>query len=149
MCWGKDGSMFVGGTNRGWGGGSKPYSLDRLVWTGKTPFEVLEMKARPNGFELKFTQPVDPATAGDVTAYKMKSWTYNYHRDYGDKQRDEQPLTIAKATVSADKQSVILEIDGLKPFYVHELRLPGVKNAEGDKLLHDVGYYTLQKIPTP
>jgi hypothetical protein len=149
MCWGKDGSMFVGGTNRGWGGGSKPYSLDRLVWTGKTPFEVLEMKARPNGFELKFTMPVDPATAGDVASYKMKSWTYNYHRDYGDKQRDEQPLTIAKATVSSDNKSVILDIDSLKPFYVHELRLPGVKNAEGDKLLHDVGYYTLQKIPTP
>src|SRR5205814_2027554 len=30
-----DGSLFVGGTNRGWGSrGSRPYSLDRLVCTG-------------------------------------------------------------------------------------------------------------------
>ena len=42
------GSLFVGGTNRGWGSrGPKPYSLERLDWTGKVPFEVLEMKASP------------------------------------------------------------------------------------------------------
>src|SRR5690606_32244389 len=36
----KGGSLFVGGTNRGWGSrGTKPYSLERLVWTGKVPFE--------------------------------------------------------------------------------------------------------------
>src|SRR5262245_32624601 len=31
-----DGSLFAGGTNRGWGSrGNKPHSLERLVWTGK------------------------------------------------------------------------------------------------------------------
>ena len=53
---GPDGSLFVGGTNRGWGSrGPKNVSLDRLVWTGETPFEVLEMKAKPDGFTLSFT----------------------------------------------------------------------------------------------
>src|SRR5581483_10838470 len=83
MCWGKDGSMFVGGTNRGWGGGPKPYGLERLVFTGKTPFEVLEMKATPQGFRVTFTEPADPATAGDVKSYDMQAWTYRYHADYG------------------------------------------------------------------
>ena len=60
---GKDGSLFVGGTNRGWGSrGTKPFAIERLVWTGKSPFEVKEMKAKPDGFELTFTKPVD---AGD------------------------------------------------------------------------------------
>ena len=36
-----DGSMFVFGSNRGWGCvGPKPFALQRLVWTGKIPFEV-------------------------------------------------------------------------------------------------------------
>ncbi|MEX0585469.1 MAG: hypothetical protein WD176_02410, partial [Pirellulales bacterium] len=31
-----DGSMFVGGTNRGWGSrGNKPFALERMNWTGK------------------------------------------------------------------------------------------------------------------
>ena len=39
MTWGKDGSMFVGQTNRGWGStGQKPGGIQRLVWTGKMPF---------------------------------------------------------------------------------------------------------------
>ena len=41
----KDGSLFVGGTNRGWGSrGTKPFAVERLVWTGKVPFEIHEMR---------------------------------------------------------------------------------------------------------
>ncbi len=44
------GSMFVGGTNRGWGStGSAPFAIERLDWTGKFPFEIKEMKANPMG----------------------------------------------------------------------------------------------------
>src|SRR5262245_17018135 len=65
-----DGSLFVGGTNRGWGSrGSQPYSLDRLIWTGKTPFEIQEMRAKPDGFELSFTDNHDQATAPDPFVY--------------------------------------------------------------------------------
>ena len=44
---------------------AQAFALERIVWTGKTPFEVHDMHARPDGFELTFTQPVDrprPAT---------------------------------------------------------------------------------------
>ena len=52
MVWGKDGSMFVGMTSRGWGStGPAPYGLQRLEWTGLTPFEVLSVEARSDGFE--------------------------------------------------------------------------------------------------
>lgn len=147
MCWGRDGSMFVGGTNRGWGGGPGPYCLQRLVWTGKTPFEVHEMKARPDGFHLTFTQPVDPATAGDVKSYSMQAWTYRYHSGYGDKQQDLHKPTIKSAKVGSDGRSVTLTVDGLRPFYVHQVNLPGVRTREGQPLLHPVGYYTLNRIP--
>ena len=147
MAWGHDGSMFVGGTNRGWGGGSRPYCLQRLVWTGRTPFEVHEMRARPNGFELTFTQPVDSETAGNIESYAMRSWTYRYHSAYGDKPQDTADVKITSATVSNDGQSVMLEVDGLKPHYVHELKLPGVRNQDDLPILHPVAYYTLNRVP--
>jgi hypothetical protein len=139
--------MFVGGTNRGWGGGSRPYSLERLVWTGKVPFEIHEMHVKSKGFRLTFTQPVDPAAAGDVKSYAMRCWTYKYHSGYGDPPRELQSLAIRKATVAKDGLSVELEIDGLKPYYVHELRLNGVRNSDGQALLHPEAYYTLNRIP--
>jgi hypothetical protein len=147
MCWGHDGSMFVGGTNRGWGGGSRPYSLERLVWTGQVPFEVKEMHVRPHGFKLTFTEPVDAATAADVKSYAMQCWTYRYHAGYGDPPRELQPLTVRKATPAADGLSVELEVEGLKPYFVHELKLPGVRNRDGQPLLHPEAYYTLNRIP--
>src|SRR5262249_33946751 len=65
-----DGSMFVYGSSRGWASrGGKSFALDRLNWTGKMPFEVHEMRAKPDGFELTFTQPVDPGTAGAPASY--------------------------------------------------------------------------------
>ncbi len=148
MCWGKDGSMFAGQTNRGWGSsGGKPYGLQRVVWTGKTPFEVLEMKAKSDGFELTFTQPVEPKTAKDLGSYKMQSWTYYLHNNYGCKPIDTHPLKITKVEVGRDNLSVRLIVKGLQPGYVNELRLSGVRSAEGLPLLHAEAYYTLNKIP--
>lgn len=147
MCWGHDGSMFVGGTNRGWGGGSKPYSLERLVWTGETPFEIVEMQARPTGFKLTFTQPVDPATAADVKSYALQCWTYKYHSGYGDPPQDTKPLMVKSATVGEDGKSVTLVIEGLETFYVHELKANGIRNRDGQPLLHPEAYYTLTRIP--
>jgi hypothetical protein len=146
MCWGIDGSMFVGGTNRGWGGGSRPYNLERLVWTGKVPFEIHEMHATPTGFKLTFTQPVDPATAADVKSYALKCWTYRYHSGYGDPPRETQDLTITKVKVAEDGRSVELETEG-KPYFVHALKLPGVRNKDGLPLLHAEAYYTLNRVP--
>ncbi|HTU19803.1 MAG TPA: hypothetical protein VMG10_17200 [Gemmataceae bacterium] len=147
MCWGRDGSMFAGGTNRGWGGGSKPYALDRLVWTGKVPFEPHEMRATPTGFRVTFTRPVDRDTARDVKSYAMKCWTYKYHSGYGDPPRNLRDLTVEKVRVSEDGRAVDLEVKGLAAYHVHELRLDGVRDRDGEPLLHPIGYYTLNRIP--
>jgi len=40
---------------------TKPFSIERLVWTGIVPFEIQEMKAMPDGFVLTFTKPVNAA----------------------------------------------------------------------------------------
>ena len=59
-----DGTLFVQGTDRGWGArGGKPFALQKLNWTGKVPFEIHEMRAHNDGFELTFTEPVDPAAS--------------------------------------------------------------------------------------
>jgi hypothetical protein len=143
-----DGSMFVGGTNRGWGSrGPKPGALERLVWTGKVPFEIHEMRAKPDGFELTFTQPVDSASAADVKSYSMSSYTYIFQSAYGSPEVDQATPTITSAKVAADGKSVQLVVDGLKAGNIHELTAAGIKSAEGLPLLHKEAFYTLNRIP--
>lgn len=140
----KDGSMFIGGTNRGWGSrGSKPFSLERLDWTGKVPFEVHEMKVTKDGFLLTFTKPVDPKTAGDVKSYTMSSYDYIYQASYGSPVVDSAKGTIKSAKVAGNGLSVRLVVDKLHEGRIHELHMAGVRSAEGGPLWHNVGYYTL------
>lgn len=146
----ENGMLFVGGTNRGWGSrGTQPFSLERVQWTGKVPFEVLNMKARHDGFELRFTQPVDPATAGDISSYSLPTYTYIYQSSYGSPEVDHVDCQITRAVVAADGLSVRLTVDKLHPGHVHELHLDGVRSADGKALRNAVGYYTLNYIPKP
>ena len=144
-----DGSLFVGGTDRGWGArGGKPFSLDRLRWSGRTPFEVHEMRARPDGFELTFTAPVDPETASRTDAYDFENYTYIFQSSYGSPEVDRAKPPIEAAIVAPDRRSVRLRV-ALTPGHVHELKLPGVRSADGEPLLHPVAYYWLNEIPAP
>ncbi|MFN9721104.1 MAG: hypothetical protein ACK58L_20600, partial [Planctomycetota bacterium] len=147
MGQGTDGSMFVGLTNRGWSSlGTASYGLQRLVWTGRVPFEIRQMKSRSDGFELIFTKPVDPESAANVASYVMSSHTYLYQSTYGSDEIQRRDLEVSSATVSDDKLSVRLKIKELRPLFVHELRADGVRSADGERLLHPDAYYTLNRI---
>jgi glucose/arabinose dehydrogenase len=142
------GPLFVGGTDRGWGSrGGKPYALERVDWTGRVPFEMHELRAKPDGFELTFTQAVDPATAGDVNSYRLEAYTYIYRADYGSPEVDPTQPKVLAATVGADRKSVRLVLDRVIEGSIHELQLPGVRNGDLQPLLHPVAYYTMNQLP--
>lgn len=148
LAQGTDGSVFVGLTNRGWSSlGTSAYGLQRLVWTGKTPFEVKEMKALSDGFELVFTSPVEMKTASDTGSYEINSHTYNYQSTYGSDEIQQRTLGVKSATVSADGLRVHLRVDGLRELFVHELVAAGVRSQSGVPLLHPQAWYTLNRIP--
>ena len=149
LAQGTDGSMFVGLTNRGWSSlGTASHGLQRLVWTGQTPFEIQEMRARPRGFELVFTKPVDRASASRLESYRMSNYTYLFHSAYGSDEIQSKTLRVQSATVSEDGLRVALEVDGLQELFVHELIAAGVRDADKQlPLLHPEAYYTLNRIP--
>jgi len=140
--------MMVGQSNRGWNSlGTRSYGLQRLVWTGKVPFEVKTMEARPDGFELEFTQPVSKKDAALPSSYQLNSYTYHYHSTYGSDEIDTRTLKVKRARVSQDGLRVTLTVEGLREGYVHELKLAGVRSQGGRPLLHDLACYTLNRIP--
>ncbi len=142
-----DGSLIVGGTSRGWGSrGTKPFAIERLAWTGKVPFEVHEMRATPDGFELAFTQDVDPKTAGDIASYKMITYTYKFQSEYGSPEVDHTKPDITKVEVK-DKRTVRLHVSQIQEGHIHELAMAGVRSAADHPLLHHQAYYTLNYIP--
>jgi azurin len=106
------------------------------------------MKAKSNGFELTFTQPVSKKTAEDVTQYAIDGFTYTYHKKYGSPIVDQRSCSVLKAEVSPDGFSVRLYVNGLREGYVHQLTIGNIKSSKGESLLHNTAYYTLNTIPT-
>ena len=149
MVFGSDGSMFVGETNRGWGSaGTSTAGIERLVWTGKMPFEMKTVKATPDGFEVEFTKPINKATAIDFKNYQIRSFIYKYQPVYGSPTVDEKILTVRGLKVSADGLKVRLLVEGLREHYIHELKAEGLKDIDDKMLLHNTAFYTLNNIPS-
>ncbi|GAB3575731.1 hypothetical protein GCM10027578_40290 [Spirosoma luteolum] len=149
MAWAKDGSLFVGETNRGWGSaGDANEGLQRLVWNGAMPFEMRTVKAMPDGFEIEFTKPVDRKSAEDLASYRVESFLYKYHSVYGSPTVNKEALPLKGVKVSADGLKARLIVGDLRRYYIHQLTLDGVRGAEGSySLVHPIAYYTLNNIP--
>jgi len=150
MAWGNDGSMYVGETNRGWGSaGDRTAGLERLVWTGKTPFEMKTVRAMTGGFEIEFTQAIDSASALDLDSYTGRSYIYKYHPVYGSPTINIDSLQISGVKLMPDGKTVRLKVENLKPYYVHEINVLGIKSKVTQQVvLHNMAYYTLNAIPT-
>ena len=103
------------------------------------------MRVAPGGFDLEFTKPVDPRTAGQPASYELTSFTYHRHEKYGSPEIDHKRHVITSVEVGADGRSVRLGVEGLRTGHVHELRLAGVRSSDGERLLHDEAYYTLNR----
>ncbi len=148
LCWAPDGSMLAGMTNRGWGStGKSPYGIQKLDFNGVAAFEMKTIKARPDGFDIEFTQPVEMASARKASSYGITSFTYKYHHVYGSPVINNNERVIKAIEVSPDGLHVRLVIDSLKEGYIHEIKATGVRSTERYALLHNYGYYTLNAIP--
>ncbi len=150
LAFGEGGVLFAGETARGWGSvGPKQYGLERLAWTGKTPFEIKEVRAQPDGFVLTFTQPVDRATAEKPESYTAAGFTYLYHKAYGSAPVQRVACPVRKVVVAPDGLSVRVALSCLREGFVHELKAAGLRaaGAPDTALLHPTFYYTLNRIP--
>ena len=149
LTWANDGSLIAGQTNRGWGSaGEASEGLQRLVWNGKTPFEMLSVKAMPDGFEIAFTQPVDRKYAMDLASYSVESFIYKYHSVYGSPPVNNQKCTVKGVKVSADGLTARIIVDNLRLGYIHNITLSGIRSEKNYfNLVHPTAYYTLNNIP--
>lgn len=149
LAWGKDGSLFVGETNRGWGSaGEANQGLQRLVWNNRVPFEIKAVRAMPDGFEVEFTMPVDRASAENPESYAVQSFVYKYHPVYGSPPVEMETNEVKAVKVSDDGMKARIVVDNLRENFIHHLSLFGVREKDNFySLVHPSAYYTLKNIP--
>jgi cytochrome c len=109
---------------------------------------MLAVRAKTNGVEIEFTEPLRDGDGWDVSHYLVKQWWYKPTPNYGGPKMDEQELAVKSASVSADRKKVFLEIPGIKPQHLVYIRL---KNLPLSDLGHEIWttetWYTMNAIP--
>jgi hypothetical protein len=147
ILFGPDGALYVGQTNRGWGStGGKPYGLQRIQYTGALPPEMHHIKLTQEGFDLVFTQPLEPATLMKPDSISVKSFTYIYKSDYGCPETDSQAEKVTGVKLNADGKTLHVNVPNRAKGRVYEFRLGDVKTTTGDAILHPEAYYTLNEL---
>ncbi|HEY1051072.1 MAG TPA: hypothetical protein VGE39_14980, partial [Prosthecobacter sp.] len=114
--------------------------------TGKTPFDVLDMKITPKGFRFTFTEPLDE-TSGGEELWAGEHYTYRYHREYGSPQIAKEETEVAKVTLSEDRRTAEIELSAWALNHVYEFRLDKLKSDSGSALLNRRIAYTVRKVP--
>ena len=136
---GADGGVYVQ-----WRNGDE---WSRLSATGDAVFEMLAVRARCNGLEITFTRPLDARVGWDPAAYLVEQWPYDVATG-ASPTRAGVATPVRSASVSPDRRTVFLEIDGLKPERVIYLRLlaPCLDDEQSVPLATEA-WYTLRTLP--
>ncbi len=150
LRWGPDGALYIGGVGMvgGWSWKEKQYGLQRMTYNGKVTFEMLAVLAKPNGFEIEFTEPMDTGTQLKPDEFLVQQWRYFPTEKYGGPKLDLEKLNITSITISEDRLRVFLEISNLKKEHVVYFRLPEhLQSKSGQSLWSSEAWYTLNNIP--
>jgi glucose/arabinose dehydrogenase len=143
LAFAPDGSLWVGQTDHGWVGAQ---GVQRLVWTGEPPRDVLTIKLTRRGFDLTFTRPLDAALAAAPASYRVRRYSYDYHRAYGSKQHDLEDVEVHTVHLSPDRTRVSLGFTDLLAWRLYELRLDALRTEDGAPLDNPLVCYTLNRL---
>lgn len=138
-------SLYTGQTVRGWGEPAE--GMQRITFTGEMPFEVQTMSLTKDGFEIRFTKPVDPKAASQIANYSMKRYWYQSNHAYGSPQHDVTEIPVEKVKMGKDGRTLRLKLNGLEAKRIFELNLSErIVAADGAQLTQPQLCYSLTKL---
>ena len=139
------GQLWVGQTARGWySKGGKPFGLEKVVWNGEMPFELLDMKLTNNGFKLTFTEPLKASTVV-AESFKAHEYNYLYTNKYGSDKHNTKTLAVTNVRLSADKKTVDVALDLTKDKVV-VIAFDGLRNRAKETPSVRKVFYTLNEL---
>ncbi len=147
-CFASDGTMFIGRTERGWGGQAPGDGIGRLrPIKGKSPLEMQTVHLLSDGFEITFTEPLDENCKPAIADIYLAQYDYNYWWEYGSPEQRTRPIPMTGISLSNDRLVLTVKAPTLRPARIARMRLTNIWSAEGDPLLHNEFSYTINQMP--
>ena len=131
---------------------TSPGGFYRVRYTGQPVHMPVALHATIDGIVLRFTDPLDPATAGDWGNYTASRWQYKRTQNYGSedykisdgRRQGRDRVRIEDVALAEDGRSVLLKIRDMQPAMQMELRYR-IQAADGTPLAHTIEH-TIHKV---
>ncbi len=142
------GTLWVGQTGRGWKSkGGKLYGLQKVVWDGTNPFEILDIKLTDTGFNITFTENLDQ-TQIDVGTVTVQRYHYPYTRNYGAPKTDLETVEVQSVNLLIDGRTLAVKLP-LLAGKVYEFEINRLQSLSGRRVSVPKAYYTLNELVYP
>lgn len=151
MRWGPDSALYLGGVGMvgGWSWKEKQYGLQKIKFNGKTTFEMLAVRAMPDGFEIELTEPLASDYVVNADSFRIEQWRYEPTAAYGGPKLDHKRLAIRSIERTDNDRKLRLVIDGLRERHVVYVALPSdFRSVSGQSLWSNEAWYTLNTLPS-
>jgi hypothetical protein len=133
--------MFAWASNQ-----QQPGGFYRVRYTGKPVHLPVQLHARQRGLAITFSSPLDRDAATNLANYSLQTWTIRRSANYGSEHYDQKPLTIQRATLSADCRTVFLEIPDVQPTRCMEIKywLRGSSGEDASGTIHNTIHHVAE-----
>jgi len=148
-----DGQVYAVGLT-GWDAEStiRDGCLNRMRYTGNKAYLLKKTHVKANGVQLHFNFTLDKDYTENVTNYYVERWNYRWAPRYGsDHWSVKNPnktgndlVSVKKAVLSDDKQSVFLKMDDMQP--VNQMLIRIDIRAEDATPYKESVYMTINKV---
>jgi len=142
MRFGPDQSLYMASLTSG---------LTRMKFDGTTPLAIRSLNIRPRGqgFVVNLTRPLAADTQLSPSGIRVKRYHYMYWRTYGSPPKDQKDVPVEKAELSPDRTAITLTfpVETHPLGMVYEINVGKLVGMDGEALLHNDAWYTVQKIP--
>ena len=151
--WTPDGnSIIIGGVGStgNWGHAGKLwFGLQRMTYNNKPVFDMLAVRAKSNGFEIEFTEPIKEGQYVSAEDFLVQQWYYKPTINYGGPKLDLENLQVKNFYMSEDRKKVFFELPGIKENHVVYFRVMNPFVSENDLSLWTTeAWYSLNEIPS-
>ncbi|HYV26768.1 MAG TPA: hypothetical protein VFA77_04510, partial [Candidatus Eisenbacteria bacterium] len=149
----RDGQLYVCGL-KGWQtSGTKDGGFYRVRYTGKPVYLARELHVLREGIQIKFTAPLDAASATDPGNWNLEQWNYVWSPNYGSpeisvedpQKRTHDPVAVQAIHLSADKTSVFLKLANIRPVMQMKIKF-NLNAADGTPMAQEI-FNSILRVP--
>ena len=105
--------------------------LYRIRYTGKPLYLPVKMNALKSGIELVFADPIDKASAENLSNFTITTWDLKRSRRYGSDRHNVQQLKVDEVQLAEDGKTLLLSLPDIQPTWVMEIKYE-LKTPKGD-----------------